>query len=142
MPHHNLTPTVITPPHPRSSPLFLTPPFLTPLLFPNEASDARDHLANERNFLSWLRLSIYLCIVSLAITLSLHFKTAPTQLERKIARPLGAVFWGLSLLVLATGVAGYVSTVRGYSRRTAVVQSGWGTRAVGGGVAGVIVGAW
>ncbi|PWY89819.1 hypothetical protein BO70DRAFT_377084 [Aspergillus heteromorphus CBS 117.55] len=108
--------------------LFLTKPLLSPLLFQNTTSDARDHCANERTFLSWLRLSMYLAIVSIAIIISFHFQTPPTGLERRMALPLGCVFWVLSLGCLGCGFANYVRTVVKYSRKAALVQSGWKTQ--------------
>ncbi|KAI9751225.1 MAG: ATP-dependent RNA helicase dbp4 [Chaenotheca gracillima] len=110
--------------------LFLARPFFGPLLFDNNDSDARDHCACERTFLSWLRLSIYMAIVSVAIVMSFHLKTKPTPIERQMAFPLGLVFWGLALICLASGVANYVKTVTKYSRRQTLVQSGWKTQVV------------
>ena len=109
---------------------FLSRPLLVPLLFPNKSSDARDHCANERTFLSWLRLSIYMAVVSIAIIVSFHLKSEPTRLEKRISFPLGLVFWFLSLACLASGCANYVKTVTKYSRRQAIVQSGWKTQLV------------
>lgn len=109
---------------------FLQRPFLAPLVFPNESSDARDHCANERTFLSWLRLSMYLAVVSVAIVISFHLKTKPSELELRMALPLGCIFWVLSLACLASGMANYVRTVTRYSRRAALVQSGWKTQLV------------
>ncbi|KAF3399260.1 hypothetical protein DPV78_006942 [Talaromyces pinophilus] len=120
--------------------IFLARPFLGPLLFENTASDARDHLANERTFLSWLRLAIYLAIVSSAILISFHLSSTPTQLERRIALPLGVVFWCMSLACLASGFSLYVVTVKKYSRKAALVQSGWKTQAMFGVMATVIIG--
>lgn len=110
--------------------LFLSRPLLAPLLFKNETSDARDHCANERTFLSWLRLSIYMSVVSVAIVISFHLKSQPTSLERRFALPFGMLFWLLSLACLASGFMNYVSTVTKYSRRQALVQSGWKTQVV------------
>lgn len=59
--------------------VFTARPYLGVLLFENNASDARDHCANERTFLSWLRLSIYMAIVSVAIIISFHLKHQPTD---------------------------------------------------------------
>ena len=116
--------------HPDSgNPLFRAPIF-SPLLIPNTASTTRDHLANERTFLSWLRLSIYLSIVSIAIILSFHLRTAPTSIEKRIALPLGLIFWVLSLACLGSGAANYAATVVKYERRTALVQSDWKTQVV------------
>ncbi|MCJ1368897.1 hypothetical protein MMC20_000104 [Loxospora ochrophaea] len=110
--------------------IFLTSPLITPILLPNNTSDARDHCANERTFLSWLRLSIYMAVVSVAIVISFHLKNQPTPLEKRAALPLGVVFWLLSLACLASGLANYMKTVRKYVRREAVVQSGWKTQVV------------
>ncbi|KAK3400106.1 hypothetical protein B0T20DRAFT_407850 [Sordaria brevicollis] len=71
-------------------------PLFGPLLFENESSDCRDHCANERTFLSFLRLSIYMAIVSVAIVLSFHLRKAASDLELRMAKPLGIIFWGLS----------------------------------------------
>ncbi|KAH6607519.1 hypothetical protein Trco_003832 [Trichoderma cornu-damae] len=109
-------------------------PFPSPLLFANESSDARDHCANERTkiyaaFLSYLRLSIYMAIVSVAITVSFHIKGTPSDLERRVAKPLGAIFWVLSVATLALGAGNYIRTVNLYGRKAAIVQSGWKTQA-------------
>lgn len=69
-------------------------------------------------------------IVSLAIVLSFHLKSTPTQLELRMAQPLGIIFWVLSLLCLALGFGNYMKTVNKYSRRVAIVQSGWKTQGV------------
>lgn len=83
---------------------------------------------------------MYLSIVSIAIIISFQFRTAPTPLEKRMALPLGLVFWVLSLTSLANGFANYVRTVRKYSRRAALVQSGWKTHVMFGIVGGVILG--
>ena len=101
------------------------------MLFPNLGSDARDHCANERTFLSWLRLSTYMAVVSIAIIISFHLKSQPSELERRCALPFGLVFWVLSLACLASGVANYLNTVRKYADRRALVQTGWKTQVVG-----------
>ncbi|MCJ1362595.1 hypothetical protein MMC16_001700 [Acarospora aff. strigata] len=135
-------------------------PLFGPLLFDNTDSDARDHCANERStqplptlyprnprpapsrpapphhpltqtaFLSWLRLSIYLSVVSIAIVISFHLKSRPSPIEKRIALPLGLVFWVLALACLASGFANYIKTVAKYSRKQALVQSGWKTQIV------------
>jgi uncharacterized membrane protein YidH (DUF202 family) len=105
-------------------------PFLGPLLFDNSDSDARDHCANERTFLSYLRLSIYMTIVSIAIVISFHLKSQPSALELRMAQPLGIVFFLLSLACLGLGFGNYIKTVNKYSRRMAIVQTGWKTQTV------------
>lgn len=113
-----------------NSPLILSSPFISPLVFDNKASDARDHCANERNFLSWLRLSMYLCVVSIAIVISFHFKHEPSELEKRLSLPLGICFWVLSLACLFAGLGNYLKTIRMYSRKAALVQSGPKTQLV------------
>ncbi|CAM1511506.1 Fc.00g090190.m01.CDS01 [Cosmosporella sp. VM-42] len=105
-------------------------PLFGPLLFENESSDARDHCANERTFLSYLRLSVYMAIVSVAITLSFHLKNEPTRLELRMAKPLGSIFWALSVLTLFVGLGNYITTINKYSKKAAIVQSGWKTHAI------------
>lgn len=73
---------------------------------------------------------MYLAVVSLALIISFHFKDQPTGLERRMALPLGIVFWVLSLTCLGNGFANYARTVRKYSRKAALVQSGWKTQLV------------
>ncbi|KAK8090932.1 hypothetical protein PG994_000437 [Apiospora phragmitis] len=124
-------------------------PFLGPLLLENESSDARDHCANERTFLSYLRLSIYMAILSVAIVVSFHLRSQPSALELRIAKPLGIIFWILAFACLMVGFGNYTSsyihppcpgllqtvddlpeTVNKYANRTAIVQSGWITQTV------------
>ncbi|KAK3944916.1 hypothetical protein QBC46DRAFT_373577 [Diplogelasinospora grovesii] len=105
-------------------------PLFGPLLFDNESSDCRDHCANERTFLSYLRLSVYMAVVSVAIVLSFHLKNKPSELELRMAKPLGAIFWALSVSCLGLGIANYIRTVNKYSRRAAIVQTGWRTQSI------------
>lgn len=145
---------------PCTSPFFIWP-FFGPLLFENQTSDARDHCANERTFLSYLRLSIYMAIVSVAIVLSFHVKSQPSAAELAMARPLGVIFWLLSVACLLVGLGNYIGefgahmgrlcgdvmleswmltcgacvcappeTVNKFSRKAAIVQSGFKTQIV------------
>lgn len=93
--------------HSRTLPFFVWP-FFGPLLFENQTSDARDHCANERTFLSYLRLSIYMAVVSVAIVLSFHVKSQPSAVELAMARPLGVLFWLLSVACLLVGLGNYI----------------------------------
>jgi hypothetical protein len=69
-------------------------------------------------------------IVAIAIVVSFHLKSEPTNLELRMAKPLGIIFWFLSLCCLALGFGNYVKTVEKYSRRMAIVQTGWKTQSV------------
>jgi hypothetical protein len=73
-----------------------------------------------------------MAIVSIAIVISFHLKSEPTKLELRMARPLGIIFWFLSLSCLAMGFGNYIKTVQKYSRRAAIVQTGWKTQIVSG----------
>ena len=83
-----------------------------------------------QTFLSYLRLSVTMAVVSVAIVLSFHLKHEPTPLELRMSRPLGVIFWVLSLAALAAGLGNYMKTVNKYSRRVAIVQTGWKTQSV------------
>ncbi|GAP86365.1 putative duf202 domain-containing protein [Rosellinia necatrix] len=109
---------------------FASWPLLGPLLFENETSDARDHCANERTFLASLRLSVYMSVVAVAIAVSFHLRSPPTAVEQRLAKPLGIIFWFLSLASLVVGLGNYIRTVNMYSRRVAIVQSGWRTQCI------------
>ncbi|KAI1386423.1 uncharacterized protein F4822DRAFT_316216 [Hypoxylon trugodes] len=113
-----------------STNVFWSWPVLGPLLVENESSDARDHCANERTFLSYLRLSVYMAVVAIAIVLSFHLKTQPSDLELRMAQPLGIIFWLLSLSCLVLGFGNYIKTLDKYSRKVAIVQTGWRTQSV------------
>ncbi|KAF2018912.1 hypothetical protein BU24DRAFT_488970 [Aaosphaeria arxii CBS 175.79] len=108
--------------------VFRERPLLGALLFDNNASDARDHAANERTFLSWLRLSVYMAVVSVAIVLSFHLKSKPSDTEKRLSLPFGIIFWLLSVSCLISGLANYISTISKYSQRAALVQAGWKTQ--------------
>jgi hypothetical protein len=69
-------------------------------------------------------------IVSVAIIISFHLKSQPTELELRMALPLGVVFWALGVACLVVGFGNYIKTVTKYSRRMALVQTGWKTQLV------------
>jgi uncharacterized membrane protein YidH (DUF202 family) len=81
-----------------------------------------------------------MAIVSMAIVLSFHLKSQPTPLELRMARPLGGIFWGLSVSCLAAGLANYIRTINKYGRKAAIVQTGWKTQVIMGTISLAIVG--
>ena len=48
-------------------------------------------------------------VVAVAIVLSFHLKHEPSTLELRMARPLGIIFWALSITALLVGVGNYIS---------------------------------
>jgi len=50
-----------------------------------------------------------MAIVAVAIVLSFHLRKTATELELRMAQPLGAVFWALSVSCLGVGLANYTS---------------------------------
>jgi hypothetical protein len=71
-----------------------------------------------------------MAIVSVAIIVSFHLQNQPSSIEKRLALPFGIIFWLLSLACLVSGLANYLRTVTRYSRRAALVQSGWKTEMV------------
>ena len=97
-----------------------------------------------------------MAIVSVAITMSFHVKHQPTDFELRMARPLGGIFWALSVMMLLLGLGNYIrmfslqfslqkllffsivlveshmsaGTVNQYSRKVAIVQTGLKTQLV------------
>jgi hypothetical protein len=59
-----------------------------------------------------------MAVVAVAIVLSFHLKNQPSPLELRMARPLGIIFWLLSVLTLFVGVANYISTYACYQEKT------------------------
>lgn len=71
-------------------------PFVTP------------QLTRRTAFLAYLRLSVYMAIVAVAIVLSFHLRSEPSPLELKIAKPLGITFWALAVACLMVGLGNYI----------------------------------
>jgi hypothetical protein len=53
-----------------------------------------------------------MAIVAVAIVLSFHLKSQPTAIELRMARPLGIIFWLLSLSCLLVGFGNYIRELR------------------------------
>lgn len=49
-----------------------------------------------------------MAIVSVAIVLSFHLKSQPSEAELAMATPLGVVFWLLSVACLLVGLGNYI----------------------------------
>lgn len=63
--------------------------------------------------------------VSVAIVSSFHLKHEPSDIERRIALPVGVIFWLLALSCLVAGTAKYANTVTQFNRNHALAQHGW-----------------
>ncbi|KAG2213084.1 hypothetical protein INT47_011233 [Mucor saturninus] len=87
--------------------------FSTSFMLENKAATARDHLANERTFLAWLRTSLSLITVGVAIT-QLYHLTPPGESNQvthaKAGKSLGAAFVVFSIVFLYFANARYFHT--------------------------------
>ncbi|KAF8315653.1 hypothetical protein DL93DRAFT_2166611 [Clavulina sp. PMI_390] len=70
----------------------------------NSGSVARDHLANERTWLAYLRTS--LAIASAGVAAATEDTNSPVQIQR-FARPLGGISIALAVVVLIIGAYRY-----------------------------------
>lgn len=62
--------------------------------------------------------------VSVAIVLSFHLKHKPSDLELRMAKPLGAIFWVLSVACLCVGVANYIRESLGHQGSLCLTAQG------------------
>ncbi|KAL1837185.1 hypothetical protein VTJ49DRAFT_4176 [Mycothermus thermophilus] len=80
----------------------------------NKGSVARDHLALERTFLAWLRTSLAFASIGIAVTqlfrlnTSLAEDTKQAETLRRLGKPLGTTFLGVSILILLLGYNRYL----------------------------------
>ncbi|KAI1412652.1 hypothetical protein F5Y13DRAFT_45298 [Hypoxylon sp. FL1857] len=79
----------------------------------NKGSVARDHLALERTFLAWLRTSLSFASIGIAVTQLFRLNTSIDEDDprymtlRRIGKPLGATFIGISIIILLLGYRRY-----------------------------------
>ncbi|KAK4105454.1 hypothetical protein N658DRAFT_491912 [Parathielavia hyrcaniae] len=80
----------------------------------NKGSVARDHLALERTFLAWLRTSLAFASIGIAITQLFRLNTSlagdseQAETLRRLGKPLGTTFLGLSIMILLLGYNRYL----------------------------------
>ncbi|OBZ71493.1 hypothetical protein A0H81_08545 [Grifola frondosa] len=89
------------------------------LTLENSGSVARDHLASERTFLAYVRTSMTIASVGVALVQLFTISAATTNKHlNRYSRPLGAVIIGIGLCTLALGVVRYFliqgALVRGF----------------------------
>lgn len=74
----------------------------------NTQSVARDHLANERTFLAWLRTSLTFASVGVALTQLFRMQSFKAgSFARTASMVVGSLFIAGGLLVLAMGLVRY-----------------------------------
>ncbi|KAF3346387.1 hypothetical protein HYQ45_010065 [Verticillium longisporum] len=89
----------------------------------NKGSVARDHLALERTFLAWLRTSLAFASIGIAVTQLFRLNTslpnssgdkedAASVTLRRLGKPLGATFLGISIVILFLGYHRYFHVQR------------------------------
>ncbi|CAO3691439.1 unnamed protein product [Rhizopus stolonifer] len=89
--------------------------FSTSYLLENKSATARDHLANERTFLAWLRTSLSLITVGVAIT-QLYNLSPESSGQSKAGKSIGAAFVVFSILFL------YFANTRYFHTQTALTK--------------------
>ncbi|OBA19441.1 hypothetical protein METBIDRAFT_26468, partial [Metschnikowia bicuspidata var. bicuspidata NRRL YB-4993] len=72
------------------------------LTLDNHGAVARDHMANERTFLAWLRTSLSLVTIGVGTVQLLKLESESQNLSR-FAVPLGASFIMVGMLTLVMG---------------------------------------
>ncbi|BGP01169.1 hypothetical protein NBRC10513v2_002121 [Rhodotorula toruloides] len=96
------------------------------LIIPNDGSTARDYLARERNFLSWIKLSSTLAVLSAALLIRFQFgsQVQLPEWEQKAQVPLGILFFIACIASLVIGTTTFYRSQSGYAQHKAFVYAG------------------
>lgn len=73
----------------------------------NTQSVARDHLANERTFLAWVRTGLTFASVGVGLTQLFRVKEGKDSFSKNASAILGTIFVGCGMLVLVVGTSRY-----------------------------------
>ncbi|KAG1470117.1 hypothetical protein G6F56_002867 [Rhizopus delemar] len=96
----------------------------------NNVSMARDMLANERNWLTWFRLSCTLIILGFTVILKLRLPDSsghnPTE-ENGPQRPIGYIFVAVGFGCFFVGLGKYFKNQTLLIKQATHVEAGWGS---------------
>ncbi|GAA6007002.1 hypothetical protein JCM11491_001473 [Sporobolomyces phaffii] len=92
-----------------------------PLVIANEGSTAR-----ERNFLSWIKLTLYLIAIFAALLLRFQLgQTAPVpHFQLNAETPLGVLFFVASLGAVGIGTSSYFGVTKSYFQKKGFAYAG------------------
>ncbi|GAA5976767.1 hypothetical protein JCM10908_005625 [Rhodotorula pacifica] len=91
----------------------------------NEGSTARDYLARERNFLSWLKLTVSLAVISAALLVRFQFGgVVMPDWEQHAQEPLGILFFVASIGSLISSSITFYRAQSDYALHKAFVYAG------------------
>ncbi|KAL1933922.1 hypothetical protein VTP01DRAFT_8012 [Rhizomucor pusillus] len=109
------------------------------LLVPNKGSMARDMLANERNFLTFFRLSGSMVVLGFTVLLKFrlpnvddHGDVVPGNDDDEwssdtLRRSIGFVFIALGFCLFIVGISRYFRTQVLLTKQVNFIQAGWGS---------------
>ncbi|GAA5830579.1 hypothetical protein JCM5353_002918 [Sporobolomyces roseus] len=97
-----------------------------PLIIPNEGSTARDFLARERNFLSWIKLTLYLIAIfcSLLLRFQLGQPTIVPRFQLDAETPLGILFFVAALAAVTSSISSYYGVTAAYFEKKGFAYAG------------------
>ncbi|KAG2219438.1 hypothetical protein INT45_002323 [Circinella minor] len=102
------------------------------LILPNTGSMGRDMLANERNFLTFFKLSVTLIVLGFTILLKFRLpddqgNTPDDWADESVTQPIGYIFIAIGFTALLTAVGKYFKTQFLLVKKRNFIQAGWGS---------------
>ncbi|KAG2189964.1 hypothetical protein INT46_003069 [Mucor plumbeus] len=97
------------------------------LLVSNNVSMARDQLANERNWLTWFRLSCTLIILGFTVLVQFRLPDKNDTSSRSDVsnKPVGYIFVAIGLSCFFVGIGKYFKNQRLLVKQATYVEAGW-----------------